>query len=290
MPIKGICWKCDKVYNLADEMAGKKLKCKECGEAFTVKSAKGAQGVKADRSSPAAPKKGRGRGDEDDRPRRKSKPAAKKGGAMVWWLVGGGGAALLLLVLVGGGIIAAVVLWPTKATPENFAKIKNGMSEKEVVEIMGRPSEGVSMDNAFTRLAGMKMPNVKELIWEGKKNTTYVVMFQDDKVVMKVGSDGRNFTGGFGDDDDMWGGFQPPVGNTSTNLANISRVRVGMTEAEVLSVMGPPTTTLSSQPNQKTLFWNGSVGDSVSVGIKDGRVFMGGGAINGEPINISGNK
>src|SRR2546423_964423 len=101
MPIKVTCDSCDREYNLADDTAGKRLKCKACGEAFTVPGGAAASGVKAGRSGVrrrAAPSD-----DEDDRPSRKSKP--RRSGGLMWWLLGGGVAVVLLLVLVGGGVL-----------------------------------------------------------------------------------------------------------------------------------------------------------------------------------------
>src|SRR4051812_19656274 len=39
MPIRAQCDNCGKVYNLPDESAGKRLRCKQCAVAFTVPSA-----------------------------------------------------------------------------------------------------------------------------------------------------------------------------------------------------------------------------------------------------------
>src|SRR5947199_10696247 len=38
MPIRAQCNNCGKVYNLPDESAGKRLRCKQCAVAFTVPS------------------------------------------------------------------------------------------------------------------------------------------------------------------------------------------------------------------------------------------------------------
>jgi LSD1 subclass zinc finger protein len=74
--------------------------------------------------------------DEDDRPRKKKKKRKKSGGGIpAWvWIAGGGGAAALALVLVlvlfvfgGGGNVA------------NLDKVKVGMTEKEVYDLVGKP-------------------------------------------------------------------------------------------------------------------------------------------------------
>jgi len=47
MPIKAVCPECDKAYTLADAMEGKSVKCKACGQAFTVEAAGGPTGIAA---------------------------------------------------------------------------------------------------------------------------------------------------------------------------------------------------------------------------------------------------
>ena len=47
MPIKTVCPECDKAYTLADAMEGKSVKCKACGQAFTVVAEGGPTGIAA---------------------------------------------------------------------------------------------------------------------------------------------------------------------------------------------------------------------------------------------------
>jgi hypothetical protein len=74
----------------------------------------------------------------DDRP-------AEQGGTPVWvWLLLGGGLLFGGLVLVGGVVVtlfATGVIGGPKLTVENVQRIKGGMSEAEVVAILGRPTE-----------------------------------------------------------------------------------------------------------------------------------------------------
>jgi hypothetical protein len=51
MAIRAQCDNCGKVYNLPDESAGKRLRCKQCAVAFTVPSATGGLSASADRAS-----------------------------------------------------------------------------------------------------------------------------------------------------------------------------------------------------------------------------------------------
>jgi Domain of Unknown Function with PDB structure (DUF3862) len=111
MPIKTACPDCDRPYTLADTMVGKTVKCKECGNSFTVQAA--ANGIAAQPSNgktktglSATTKtiKGRKRRDDDD------EEAPKKGGLGMWLLIGGGAAALLLVLMCGGVAVLALAL------------------------------------------------------------------------------------------------------------------------------------------------------------------------------------
>ncbi len=314
MPIKVTCDNCDREYNLADDTAGKRLKCKACGDAFTVPGGS-ASGVRTGR--PGARRRAAAR-EEDDRPSRREKP--RRSGGLVWWLVGGGVAVVLLLVLVGGGVLLFVLFAPTKATPENFARIRSGMTEKDVRDIMGPPADGLSMNNPFTKMAGLNVPNVKELVWHGRGNTEFVVLFQDGKVIEAIGSDGRNVIApAFGED----GGFpgfpggdvpkppdfnawpnanpNPNVGGASptgqTLEANFRRLRRNMSEPEVLAIFGLPThtTDLPDQqfagqriPGRKVLTWRVQGGnDRVEVTIQGGRVTEANGFVAGKGLFLN---
>src|ERR1051325_2073837 len=48
MPIRAQCDNCGKTYNLPDQSAGKRLRCKQCAAAFTVPSATGGLPASAD--------------------------------------------------------------------------------------------------------------------------------------------------------------------------------------------------------------------------------------------------
>jgi DNA-directed RNA polymerase subunit RPC12/RpoP len=316
MPIKAKCANCESTYTLADTTLGKTVKCRECGEGFLVKRSR-AEGGESLRAGPPprepapAPRrrpKETNPDDEDDRPRRKKnrEPEPKKGGGLMWWLIGGG-AAVFLLLLVGGGIVVAVFMFGNKATPENFAKIRQGMTEKEVIDIMGRPSDGLGFNNAFTKIAGIKnLPNVKALFWRGRGETIYEVMLEDGKVVAAVGNDGQFlFGGGFGEQDPFAGFNQPPannpvfnkppinqpVNNPPANLAPVieafKRVRQRMSEAEVIGLLGQPTNT-TVLGDARVLNWDTPKGDKVMITFRNNQIANGGAfPSGGTPINLS---
>ena len=58
----------------------------------------------------------------------------------------------------------------TKLTKANFEKVKDGMTEKEVVDLLGTPTETKNVDKD------------KHLIWKGGNNSVNVVLDKDGKV------------------------------------------------------------------------------------------------------------
>jgi hypothetical protein len=97
MPIKTNCPNCDKVYNLADTMDGKAVKCKECGNTFTVTGSNGIASAPSGGKVKAAAK-ARRRASEDD-------GEEAKGGMGKMLLIGGAIFALLfVLFLAGAGV------------------------------------------------------------------------------------------------------------------------------------------------------------------------------------------
>ncbi len=245
MPIKTTCPHCNRAYHLADTLLGKALKCKGCGGTFVAAAPPVARPVP--RPQAAVPDA------EDDRPARQASPKAKSSGRLIWWLIGGGCAAAVLLglVLVGGGVLVAVLMWPTtKATPENFAKLKQGMSEKEVIALLGQPNDTSSLPPDLLEFVRAGEPNVKTLGWRGEGDAKFNVVFQDGKVLGALGSDGRNVYAPLVNDAPAAGapvithtkpnaGAKPP---TSKAMAEgFRKVRPGMSEAQVVDLLGPPT-------------------------------------------------
>jgi hypothetical protein len=169
---------------MPDTAAGKTVRCKDCGKTFPVTTPTRG-GVKTTRSGAA--RKNVPVPDDEETPAR----PARKGGGVLFWVLGLGVAAVLLLGCGGVGVVAAVLLWPSKATPENFARIKGGMAEKDVTDLMGQPTQGASLNgNAFAAFAGLTLPNAKTLVWKNG-TSTFAVTLVDGKVV-----DGIGFAGG----------------------------------------------------------------------------------------------
>src|SRR5688572_8409752 len=76
---------------------------------------------------------------------------------------------LLLVGCSGGGD-------NPKVTKENYEKIKNEMTEKEVKDILGEPSDVNTPPN---------LPNTKGLTWKSGNNMINI-MFKDGKIEMKT--------------------------------------------------------------------------------------------------------
>ena len=184
MPMVFACPSCDRKLKTPDDAEGRRIRCPACSSTLVVTEAGLSLAETAPRRAAAAPAAApraarRPRPDEDEPPRRArrrdeeddyadERPArrrlrARVRGIPLWvWLASGGVTVaalvvILILVLGGGG---------------GFGKIKDGMSEKEVVDILGKPN------------AERKFGDTKTLHWE-KGDDLIVVVFKDDKVKEK---------------------------------------------------------------------------------------------------------
>ena len=122
MPIRTTCPHCQTAYTLADNMAGKKVRCKNCDEVIAVRSAaptrdaedriqKGSSQTATSRvRSEDEPARPRRRQREDDREPRPRKKGRSSGAVLI-----GVGVGVFALLLICGGIITAVVLWGRSA-------------------------------------------------------------------------------------------------------------------------------------------------------------------------------
>jgi hypothetical protein len=175
MPIKTACPRCDRPYTLSDDQEGQQVRCRDCCEPFTVRRA-------------AA------RGRDESAPAREGVP--------VWaWLLLGGGA-LLGLLLVGGVVVTlfatGVIGGGPRLTAENVQRIRGGMTEAEVVAILGRPTEakdglpaelGAGSKELSQNIGGVDVkfqfgptvPGVRTLTWRKGKDFITVV-FHNGKV------------------------------------------------------------------------------------------------------------
>lgn len=154
MPISTTCPECGAKYNLAEAMAGKKIKCKKCEAVIAVPQAdEDDEGVTA-----AAPRAGasarrprrdddddRDDRDDDDRP---SRPVAKKsgGGSTVLLVVGG---VLLVLLLVCGGAIGFFI-WGLRQAGQAVAEGAKKFGEQIELEAKKQAEFAKQLDRAPT--------------------------------------------------------------------------------------------------------------------------------------------
>jgi predicted Zn finger-like uncharacterized protein len=191
MAITMNCPHCERAYTLADNLAGKKVRCKGCTTVFEVP----ASGKRREEEAVAsdAPRRSARRDDYDDRDEYEDRPRRKgrKRGVPVWvWLVSGGG--LLLLV---GIVVVVVVLVGGKGTPgdnspsiplfgksnrltrENIEQVQRSNTEAEAVGILGSPN--------FTEHGRFGREPAKALVWfdETGKNPGYFILVANGKLV-----------------------------------------------------------------------------------------------------------
>jgi len=138
--------------------------------------------------------------DEFERPvrRRRRRP---RGGlpAWAWWAIGGG-AALLALIVVLLTVFSFREPTGNTVTKANFARLKSGMTERQVRSIMGAPTE--VLDSAdVNRALGTKVPpelaglRMKQFMW--KQGDDYVgIAFANGKASFPYGFiDGEHLVG-----------------------------------------------------------------------------------------------
>src|SRR5438067_1535147 len=101
MSIRMTCPGCEEQVNLSDALAGKKVRCKECGEVFTVKKGTSARtgGLSSEdswsrpgklREEDEKPSRSRRRHDDDDDDDDDDQPRFRRHGLSSfekWWLV-----------------------------------------------------------------------------------------------------------------------------------------------------------------------------------------------------------
>jgi len=179
MPV-AVCPSCDRKLKAPEGAEGRKIRCPGCSATLLVSG--GELSLVPERIPSARPERAdrRARPDEeDDRPRRprrsdpdeeddEDRPRKRRrsggGGIPLWvWIAGGGG-----LLAVGGLILVLVLV----LGGGGYDKIKEGMSEKEVTDIMGKPDQEFIMSGNGS------------MLWK-KSDKVIVVVFQNGKVQKK---------------------------------------------------------------------------------------------------------
>ena len=165
--------------------------------------------------------------DEEDRPRRRARRGIPRwvwagcGGALVGVLALGG-LTIGLLAFAGGGRLGSISLTPgDRLTRDNLEAIKQEMSDREVVAILGTPTRAEGVFGALQRWDEINA--AKTLHWENGSTKIRVFLL----------GGGVNFTEGTFDDLRE----ATPAGWTEANFA---KLKWNMTRAEVHALFGPP--------------------------------------------------
>jgi hypothetical protein len=137
----------------------------------------------------------------------------------------------------------------TRVTPANYKKLKQGMTEKQVVAILGQPTETSKQDLG-------EFGTGKVLSWTSGGDAI-AVLFREGKSIAHRGAFGG-------------AGKAPPPKLTADAYA---KVKFDMTEKEVLKILGKPTEVNSpaDMPNVKMMVWI-SGDNRVTVTFRNGKV------------------
>lgn len=152
----------------------------------------------------------------------------------------------------------------------NFDKIKDGMSEKEVIDILGHPTASADIDMNKTKdmlkgmpleampveLPGLPIPKMTLKSWEDGDNL-YGIAFKDGKVAGKH--------------------FESKKGKVTKE--NADQIKVGMTRAEVEVLLGKGKTQAGVQIpgySGEVTVWEGADG-TITVGFANDKVAATGG-------------
>jgi predicted Zn finger-like uncharacterized protein len=151
MPITVECPSCATRLKVADQHAGRRVKCPKCGTVMSVPALGGGpRPAAAATPRPARPARQPAPPPVEELPEEPepSGPAPKKSRKGLWIGLGIGCSALLLLCCGGTALVGFFMMPETnpKVTPENFAQLKEGMTLTQVEAILGPGKEATLMD------------------------------------------------------------------------------------------------------------------------------------------------
>jgi hypothetical protein len=137
----------------------------------------------------------------------------------------------------------------TRITPANYKKLKNGMTEKQVVGILGTPTSTSSQD-----LGELGTGTI--LSWR-RDGAVIAILMLEGKAVTHKGAFGKEALA-----------LVPRL-----TAKAYARVKFDMTEKEVVALLGPPKEANSpaGMPNVRVLTWR-SGANLVTVTFRDGKV------------------
>jgi Zn-finger nucleic acid-binding protein len=189
MPV-AVCPSCDRKLKAPEGAEGRKLRCPGCSATLLVSGGELSLVPEPITGTRAGRPERRSRpDDEDDRPRRsrrsnpddddyeEDRPRKRRrsegGGIPLWvWIAGGGG-----LLAVGGLVLVLILV----LGGGGYDKIKDGMSETEVKDIMGKPDLEVMIQGNGS------------MSWK-KSDKLISVLFEKGKVVKKMKLDPKEMT------------------------------------------------------------------------------------------------
>jgi predicted Zn finger-like uncharacterized protein len=152
MPIRTTCPQCQTVYTLADNLAGKKVRCKNCDEVIAVRAGAAKRDTEERiQKGPDRSESARAISEDEPRPRRRNRdadhePRPRKRGGMSGVLVIGLIVGFLGLLLIGGGIVAAVLLLKSSSDKVTDLLVDvNGAWPEPMAGPMGRFPGGMGM-------------------------------------------------------------------------------------------------------------------------------------------------
>jgi outer membrane protein assembly factor BamE (lipoprotein component of BamABCDE complex) len=119
----------------------------------------------------------------------------------------------------------------TKITKDNFNKIKGGLSEFDVAQFLGAPTNGIAAPPPDTA----NYDKARTQVWQNGADSI-TVTFCNNKAAYWVGTIGGE---GLGPKTDQ--AFVMLKNATAVTKANYDKVGKGATEAAILQVFGPPT-------------------------------------------------
>jgi outer membrane protein assembly factor BamE (lipoprotein component of BamABCDE complex) len=253
MPIKTVCPECDRAYTLADTMEGKSVKCKGCGQTFTVEAvANGATGVAA-RPSNSKVKAVRPADDDDEA------EAPKGGGMGKVLLIGGALVAVLALFVCGGVGIGGFWLWHRASAPSDSQTTSNTNSDKPNTDKNdGQAPPGgtkkLTLENYNKIQGGMTRAQVEAILGPPTadlggvgKTTIHSWVYIPDQLTITY-YDGRVKEWGGVINNQILSKSDPSIGNptdpkpdTKVTKANLDKIKGGMTDIDLIGLLGLPT-------------------------------------------------
>jgi DNA-directed RNA polymerase subunit RPC12/RpoP len=167
MSIRVRCLGCNTEYALADQLAGKKVRCKKCGDVIAVKAVREADASLGKQPKtampPPPPRREKDRpfaGEQQIRPRRRYEDNAgtpsihKSGGVALWLILGGVG---LVLVIACATVGAVLLLGRGVAGPSPIAAPPLAVADKPaVVGDNVAPAAPAPVDNTPFHLAEVR--------------------------------------------------------------------------------------------------------------------------------------